>query len=105
MEEVDITAFMPLITKSSEAKNSCFEALQFAKVQDAEGFKKQIGEARELLIQAHRKQTELLSINTRSEETPITIYLIHAMDHVSNAQMVYDLVRELAEIHLKEEGI
>ncbi|WP_206933764.1 PTS lactose/cellobiose transporter subunit IIA [Halobacillus kuroshimensis] len=96
---------MPLITESAQAKNHAFEALKFAKIKDEEGYERKLKEARSFLIGAHKRQTDLLSLNAREEETPITIYLIHAMDHVSNAQMVFDLVQELADIHLNKTGI
>ncbi|MCA1021981.1 PTS lactose/cellobiose transporter subunit IIA [Halobacillus litoralis] len=103
--DVDVSVFMPLITDSAQAKNYAFEALTCAKSKDEEGYKRKLKEAQSCLIQAHQKQTDLLTLNAREEETTVTIYLVHAMDHVSNAQMVYDLVQELADIHLNKTGI
>lgn len=103
--ELDIARFMPLITEAAQVKNYAYEALSCAKNNDHEGYNEKIVEARNFLIKAHREQTSLLSLNARAEEVPIDIYLIHAMDHVSNAQMVYELTKELAEIHLNKKGI
>ncbi len=103
--DVDITSFMPLITEASQSKNYAFEALSRSKNKDHEGYIEKINQSKECLINAHKKQTEILSLNARENETPITVYLIHAMDHVSNAQMVYDLAKELAEIHLNKKSI
>ncbi|PPA69196.1 PTS lactose/cellobiose transporter subunit IIA [Jeotgalibacillus proteolyticus] len=103
--EVDIARFMPLITESAQVKNCAYEALSCAKNNDQEGYNEKIVEAKNFLIKAHREQTSLLSLNARTEEVPIDIFLIHAMDHVSNAQMVFELTKELAEIHLYKKGI
>ncbi|TDL31177.1 PTS lactose/cellobiose transporter subunit IIA [Jeotgalibacillus sp. S-D1] len=103
--EPDLTRFMPLITESAQVKNCAYEALSCAKKSDVEGYNEKIVEARKFLIKAHRAQTSLLSLNARTENVPIDIYLIHAMDHVSNAQMVFELTKELAELHLNKKGI
>lgn len=99
--DVDITAFMPLITESAQAKKHAFEALGYAKEGDRKGYNEKMSLSKEFLITAHKEQTNILSLNARTEEVPITVYLVHAMDHVSNAQMVHDLVKELADLHLK----
>ncbi|MCM3717697.1 PTS lactose/cellobiose transporter subunit IIA [Fictibacillus phosphorivorans] len=100
--DVDITSFMPLITESAQAKKHAFEALNCAKEGDQEGYNEKIALSKEFLLAAHKEQTNVLSLNAREEEVPVTVYLIHAMDHVSNAQMVHDLVKELAELHLNK---
>ncbi|MFB5661281.1 PTS lactose/cellobiose transporter subunit IIA [Alteribacillus sp. HJP-4] len=102
---MDISGFMPLITESAQVKNYAFEALACAKNNDVEGYKEKINKSRDFLIKAHEEQTNVLTLNARDEEVPVTVYLIHAMDHVSNAQMMYDLTKELAEIHLYKKGI
>ncbi|WP_051302068.1 PTS lactose/cellobiose transporter subunit IIA [Salibacterium aidingense] len=102
--EMDISSFMPLITEAGQSKNCAFEALACAKVLDREGYDAKMKKAQSFLLHAHKKQTEVLNLNAREQETPLTVYLVHAMDHVSNAKMVYDLVQELAEIHLNRVG-
>ncbi|MCP3030242.1 PTS lactose/cellobiose transporter subunit IIA [Halobacillus sp. A1] len=100
--DVDITAFMPLITESAQSKNNAFEALTCAKDGDREGYHEKMSLSKEFLLNAHKEQTNILSLNARTEEIPITVYLIHAMDHVSNAQMVHDLVKEVANLYLNK---
>ena len=102
--DMDLNAFMPLITEASQSKNYAYEALACAKKQDQAGFTENITQSRNFLMRAHNKQTELLNLNAREEETPVTVFVIHAMDHVSNAQLMYDLIKELAEIHLNQNG-
>lgn len=98
---MDIHVFMPLITEAAQAKQAAHEALAFAKKHERESYEKKMEQAKQHLLAAHRKQTDLLTKNARESQTPITIYLIHAMDHVTNAGMMCELTEELAELNLK----
>jgi len=98
---MDMEAFMPLITEASQAKTLACEALSFAKKQDAQTYEELVSKSKQHLIAAHKKQTELLRLNSLEQQTEINIYVIHAMDHVANAQMIYRMTQELAELHLK----
>lgn len=98
--EVNIKAFMPLIMDASQSKNYAFQALKSAKENKETVYMEDINKSKEFLINAHEKQTKLLNIDATGSETEINIFLIHAMDHVSNAQVIHDLIKELAEIHL-----
>lgn len=95
----DPEQFMPLITNASQSKNHSFQALEAAKINDEENFCEQIEKARTFLMEAHRKQTDLLNLNARENSTDINIYLIHAMDHVTNAQLFYDLIKEMGLLY------
>lgn len=95
----DPSHFMPLITNASQSKNHSYQALEAAKANDEDDFREQIEKARIFLMEAHRKQTDLLNLNARENKTDMSIYLIHAMDHVTNAQLVYDLIKEMAELY------
>lgn len=101
---MDMEAFMPLITEASQAKTLAFEALSFAKEKDAQTYEELVSKSKKHLIAAHKKQTQLLSLNSGEQQAEINIYVIHAMDHVANAQMIYQMTQELAELHLKREN-
>lgn len=98
---IDVEVFMPLITEASQAKTLAYQALNRAKEKDVQGYEAELSEAKKHLIAAHKKQTELLQLNSREQQTDINVYVIHAMDHVTNAQMICDMAQELAELHLK----
>ncbi|MFD1064960.1 PTS lactose/cellobiose transporter subunit IIA [Oceanobacillus locisalsi] len=100
---MDVEMFMPLITEASQAKTLAYQALGQAKEKDIQGYEKGISDAKKHLIAAHKKQTELLQLNRREQQIDINVYIIHAMDHVTNAQMICDMAQELAELHLKKE--
>ncbi|WP_093339037.1 PTS lactose/cellobiose transporter subunit IIA [Salibacterium halotolerans] len=99
---MDTALFMPLITESAQSKSCAFQALTYAKNDDESGYHEHLKNAQQHLINAHKNQTDILSLNARETATEVDVYLVHAMDHVSNAQMIYDLIQELADIHLKK---
>lgn len=98
----DIKIFMPLIMDASQSKDFAFKALESAKNNDGEEYKFKINKSKEFLVDAHKKQTKLLNLDASGYKTDINVFLIHAMDHVSNAQMIHDLIKELAFIHLND---
>ncbi|MBR7796093.1 PTS cellobiose transporter subunit IIA [Agaribacter marinus] len=98
---IDVQVFMPLIMEASQAKTFAYNALEFAKGRDITGYEEAISYAKKHLINAHNKQTELLQLNSREQQADVNVFLIHAMDHVTNAQIICDMAQELAELHLK----
>jgi cellobiose PTS system EIIA component len=92
---------MPLITEASQAKQLALEALNHAKENNHIKYAETLDQSKKHLLQAHKKQTDLLSDQARSEEVDLTIYLVHAMDHVTNAGLILDMVKELSELHMK----
>ncbi|MGO4961424.1 PTS lactose/cellobiose transporter subunit IIA [Jeotgalibaca porci] len=63
-----------------------------------------LAEAKEALVMAHKVQTKLIQAETRGEKTDISLFLIHAQDHLMNAMTVVDLVVEILADKKKEVG-
>ncbi|MFC3387491.1 PTS lactose/cellobiose transporter subunit IIA [Salinicoccus sesuvii] len=93
---------MPLIMDASQSRTLAYEALQNAKSGDREAYNEKMSLSRKYLIDAHKKQTSILNIDAAGSPTEMDVFLVHAMDHVTNAQLIHDIVKELAELHMNK---
>ena len=79
---------MQIILFSGNAKSTAFEAIQAAKENDLEQANKLLEEANEELINAHKVQTFLIQSEIRGEKVETSLLLIHAQDHLMNANYI-----------------
>lgn len=88
-----------IIVNSGEAKSLAFEAIQMAKLGEMEDAKGKLEEAKKVQIKAHNAQTELLVKEVNGEQTPFSILLVHAQDHLMNSITFVDLAKEIVELY------
>ncbi len=75
------------------------EALQAAKESDSELVEQLLKEADDLMIEAHKVQTEMLIQETRGEQANFSVLLVHAQDTLMNTILASTLIREMIEMH------
>lgn len=88
-----------IIVNSGEAKSLAFESIQLAKNGEFEAAEKKLGEARQEQLKAHNAQTELLVKEVNGEQTPFSMLLVHAQDHLMNSVTFVDLSKEIVELY------
>ena len=90
-EEIAFT----LILHAGNARSHCFEALSFTRIgKHAEAFECLKKSAAEL-EKAHSLQTNLLQREAKGKKQEINLLLIHAQDHLMNALLARDLIKEM----------
>ncbi|WP_380182097.1 PTS lactose/cellobiose transporter subunit IIA [Kalamiella sp. sgz302252] len=89
---------MQIIVNSGEARSLCLNALKLARQRQFEEAEELLFQAKERLSAAHSVQTTLIQDEIRGETVPISLIMIHAQDHLMNAQTVRDLVTEMIMI-------
>lgn len=87
-----------IITYSGEAKSYAYEALDYAKKKNNEGFNESINKSEESLLKAHKAHTKVLFESSNNENFNISLLLIHAEDQFMSAMDSKDLIKSLAEI-------
>lgn len=92
-----------IIVNSGEAKSLAYESIQLAKKGDFEAAEQKLNEAKQVQVEAHNAQTELLVKEVNGEQTPISILLIHAQDHLMNSITFLDLSKEMVELYRRLE--
>ncbi|WP_300280345.1 PTS lactose/cellobiose transporter subunit IIA [Peptacetobacter sp.] len=90
-----------IISSAGESKAKAFEALRKVKDRDFEAAKKLMEESKEIDLEAHKIQTELIvaEMQEDKENKPeISLLMVHAQDHYMTSQLARDIVDVLIDI-------
>lgn len=90
---------LEIIVNSGEAKSLAFEAIQLAKKGEQEAAQEKLKEAAKVHMEAHKAQTTLLAKEANGEQTPFSMLLVHAQDHLMNSITFVDLAKEIVELY------
>lgn len=88
-----------LISLAGDSFSKLIEALHAAKESDSELVEQLLKEADDLMIEAHKVQTEMLIQETRGEQANFSVLLVHAQDTLMNTILASTLIREMIEMH------
>ncbi|MFR4175886.1 MAG: PTS lactose/cellobiose transporter subunit IIA [Lactococcus raffinolactis] len=99
MNDEQMAVIMPLIIFGGEAKSSAIEAIRAAKESDFDKADERIEAASKAIVEAHHGQTELLTKAANGEEVAVSIYMVHAQDHLMTGIEFVDLAREIIELY------
>ena len=95
---------MGLIVTAGSARSYAMEGMQLAKEGKFEEAHAAIEEAEQALIEAHHVQTSLLSRAANGESIEISIYMVHAQDHLMTSILAKDMAKEIIELHQLRAG-
>ena len=90
---------MELIVRSGEAKSQAFEALTKARLGDFEKADEILTESRSLVKQAHKIQTQLITMAGEGKSIPLSLMMIHAQDHLMGSMLAQDLIDEMIQLY------
>ena len=99
MNDEQMAVIMTLIIFGGEAKSSAIEAIRAAKESDFDKAEERIEAASKAIVEAHHGQTELLTKAANGEEVAVSIYMVHAQDHLMTGIAFVDLAREIIELY------
>lgn len=99
-EELMLSAFS-LISDAGEASAKFLCAMQEAESYDFNKAETLLEEGNQSLIQAHKKQTQLLQDETRGKSSDVSLLMIHAQDHLMNAILLKDVTKSFVRLHQK----
>lgn len=81
-----------IIGYAGDGKSWAMEAIEHAEHGDFAQAKKEMEHAEESIIKAHEKHTELLALEAEDPDSiRVTMFLLHASNHLSAAEIVRDL--------------
>ncbi len=99
MNDEQMAVIMTLIIFGGEAKSSAIESIRAAKESDFDKADERIEAASKAIVEAHHGQTELLTKAANGEEVAVSIYMVHAQDHLMTGIAFVDLAREIIELY------
>lgn len=102
-KNVDMISF-GIIANAGDSRSLAFQALQEAKAGHFDQADLLLQKSDEAAAKAHQAQTDLLFSEMNGEATPVNMLLVHSQDHLMNAMLASELIKELIEMYRKEAG-
>jgi PTS system cellobiose-specific IIA component len=96
---------MKMTSFGGQAKSLALQAIRQARQGSYAEAEKTMAEAGEYLAKSHEAHTNLLSTDAENEgeEMRVTLFMVHAADHLSSADTVCVLAEELIYLYQKKE--
>lgn len=99
-EEVTMIGF-EIVAYSGEARSKLLMAIKEAEKADYDKAEKLVSEANEVLLEAHKQQTEMIQKEAGGEENEIGFIMVHAQDHLMTAMLLKDLTNHFINLYKK----
>lgn len=90
-----------IIGTAGESKAKAFQALAKVKQKDYEGARALMEEARQIDLEAHNAQTQLIQAELSGDpetKPEVSLLMVHAQDHYMSSQLSRDLIEALIEV-------
>jgi len=84
-----------IIIHGGEARTKALEAIRQARAGDFKKALELLSFADQSLVKAHHEQTDLIQGEARGDQNEVTLFMVHAQDHLMNAMTVRDLAEEM----------
>ena len=95
-----------MISAAGDSKAKAFEALKKVKESKYDEARALLQEAREIDLEAHKIQTQLITAEmSGGENNPeVGLLMVHAQDHYMTSQLARDLIEEMINVFEAKEG-
>lgn len=103
MENLNLIAF-EIIASSGDAMNEVMIAMDDIEHSQYEKARKHMDVANKHMVNAHKKQTELLVLTAQDEKIAVSVILVHAQDHLMNVMLAISLVKKMISIFERKES-
>lgn len=95
-----------MISAAGDSKAKAFEALRKVKESKYDEARAILAEAREIDLEAHKIQTQLITAEMSGGENKpeVGLLMVHAQDHYMTSQLARDLIEEMIDVFEAKEG-
>lgn len=95
-----------MISAAGDSKEKAFEALKKVKESKYDEARALLQEAREIDLEAHKIQTQLITAEMSGGENKpeVGLLMVHAQDHYMTSQLARDLIEEMINVFEAKEG-
>lgn len=106
MEGTYEQVIMSIISSAGESKARAFEALKKVKEGDYDAARAALKESREIDLEAHEAQTQLITAELAGgdDRPELSLLMVHAQDHYMCAALARDLIEALTDVFEAKEG-
>lgn len=90
---------MTIIANAGDSRNDSLEAIECAKLGEFDEARELLKKAEETLQIAHKAHVVILTYSAqKASEVPVTFILVHASNHLSVAEVTFDMAKNFVEI-------
>ena len=100
MVKIGEEAIVSIIASAGSAKSAAFAAMEAAESGNLEEARELLEQARQELVDGHKAHTDVLMQSVR-EDVEVTFLMVHASNHLSNAEMSIDFAEKLLTLYEK----
>ena len=95
-----------MISAAGDSKAKAFEALKKVKESKYDEARALLQEAREIDLEAHKIQTQLITAEMSGGENKpeVGLLMVHAQDHYMTSQLARDLIEDMINVFEAKEG-
>ena len=95
-----------MISAAGDSKAKAFEALKKVKESKYDEARALLQEAREIDLEAHKIQTQLITAEMSGGENKpeVGLLMVHAQDHYMTSQLARDLIEEMINVFEAKAG-
>lgn len=90
---------MNLIVDAGSARSYAMQAIFQAKEGEFEEARESLENANEEMSKSHGAQTDLIQNAAKGNETEMSLFMVHAQDHVMTAMLAKDLAKEIVDLY------
>lgn len=96
--EISPETIFGIIVTAGEAKTYLHESFELAKNGDYEKSEEMLEKANQTLVEAHRLQTEFITLEAQGIKNEVGILMVHAQDHLMNCILTKDLILNMIDM-------
>lgn len=104
MDEKMIEITFGIIGFAGDAKALAFEAIDEAKKGNIEIAREKLEQSKEVMVKAHKFQTELIQKEASGEKTDMSVMLVHSQDHLMTSMTFQQLAVEFVDLYERLEN-
>ncbi len=90
---------MEIIASAGEGKSLAMAAIQKARAGEYEAAQENLIKADEVITTAHQHHSQLLFDEADGKEVNLSLFMVHAADHLTGADVVKELAEELIYVY------
>ena len=99
MNDEVLSIVMRIIADSGDSISCSMSAMQYASEGDFEQAKQELQNAEKAINVAHKAHTELLFKEANNEVITVTTLLVHASNHLTNAEVSYNFADQIIKLY------
>ena len=94
---------MQMTAYGGEAKSLAMLAIKQAREGDVRQAEESLSKSEEALRKSHDAHTKLLSNDAENEGLQVSLFMVHAADHLTSAEIIHDLAGEFIYLHKNQQ--